>query len=323
MTDPLVSVIVPAYRVARFLPDAVARLEQQDADFEYEVILVDDGSGDDTTETVQQLAAQHPRVRAIVLPDNVGAARAREQGVAAARGEYLWFADADDDWSDDALRILVALARNLRADVVVAAAEFVYENGGRRMLLPPVSPPVAGREAFRMLLRGEITGHLWNKLFRRDVMTRASFAPAKVQSDMIMVADGLASARRVAFTSQPVYQYRLRSGSVITSVTKRAESLGIVDTAIRRNASRLGLVASHDYRYFRARYISLSGIKDALRAGYTPAERAQHLASRRKALTWADVSLFVRRRDLRRFALALSARTSLRAHSALLTVADR
>jgi hypothetical protein len=174
-----------------------------------------------------------------------------------------------------------------------------------------------------MLLRGSITGHLWNKLFRRDVIARASFAPARVQSDMIMVADALAEARRVGFTSQTVYQYRIRSGSIITSVSKRGESLAIIDSAIGRSAIRLGLIASNDYQYFRARYIHLSGIKDALRAAYDPAERAQHLAERRRALTWADVMVFVRFRDLRRFALALSARTSVRAHRALLAVADR
>jgi glycosyltransferase involved in cell wall biosynthesis len=320
---PLVSIVLPAFRAARFLPTAVARLEQQDLDGAFEILLVDDGSGDDTADVVRRLDAEHERVHGIVLDENVGVAHARRRGVEAARGEYVWFVDADDDWTDDALRILVALAKNLHADVVVAAAEFHYTGGSSRTLHPPVSPPVSGREAFRMLLRGEITGHLWNKLFRRDVIARASFAPARVQSDMIMVADALAEARRVGFTSQTVYQYRIRSGSIITSVSKRGESLAIIDSAIGRSAIRLGLIASNDYQYFRARYIHLSGIKDALRAAYDPAERAQHLAERRRALTWADVMVFVRFRDLRRFALALSARTSVRAHRALLAVADR
>lgn len=323
MSEIAVSVVIPAYRAGRFLPEAVERLERQDVDADFEIVIVDDGSGDDTADVLRELAAAHPRVRPVYLAENMGAARARERGVAEARGEYVWFVDADDSWSDDALRILTALARNLRADVVVAAAEFVYESGGRRMLQPPVSPPVSGREAFRMLLRGQVTGHLWNKLFRTDVIRQASFAPARVQSDLVMVADALAVAKRVGFTAQPVYQYRLRSGSVITSVSKRAESLGIIDNAIRRDATRLGLIASYDYQYFRARYIQLSGIKDALRAAYTPAERAKHLADRRSALTWADVTVFLRHGDLRRFALALSARTSLRAHRALLAVADR
>lgn len=320
---PLISVVIPAYKAAAFLPDAVERLERQDVDAEYEVVIVDDGSGDETADVLRGLAAQHPRVRPVFLDENVGAARARERGVAEARGEYLWFVDADDSWTDDALRILVALARNLQADIVVAAAEFVYTDGSTRELAAPVSPPVGGREGFRMLLRGEITGHLWNKLFRRDVMAQASFTPAKVQSDMIMVADALAVARRVVFTAQVVYQYRLRIGSVITSGSKRADSIRMIDHAIRRSAVRLGLVASTDYQYFRARYIQLSGIKDALRAAYSPAERAKHLSERRSALTWADVWVFIRRRDARRFALALSARISLRAHRALLAVADR
>lgn len=322
MSSPLVSVVIPAYRAAAYLPETVARLARQDfADFE--VVIVEDGSGDETADVARDLERRFERVRAIVLPQNGGVARARERAVAEATGRYLWFVDADDAWPDDALHTLVGLARDTGADVAVAGAEFVYQDGTRRALPSPRSAPVSGPEAFRMLLRGELTGHLWNKLFRRSVMQQASFAPARVQSDLVMVADALSHAGRVAFTPAIVYEYRLRSGSIITSTSKRAESLAIIDGAVRADAERLGLAASEDYRYFRARYIQLSGIKDALLAAYEPAERDAHLRTRRRALGVADVWLFARRRDARRFALAATAKASVRAHRALLKAAER
>lgn len=323
MSTPVVSVVIPAYRAAAYLADTVARLERQTFAEPFEVIIVEDGSRDGTAEVALAMADRYPRVRAIVLGQNGGVARARSRAVSEAAGEYVWFVDADDAWPDDALETLVALARTADADVAVAGAEFVYQDGSRRPLRAPVSGPVAGRDAFRMLLRGSLTGHLWNKLFRRGTIARASFAPARVQSDLIMVADALSHARLVAFGAAPVYEYRLRAGSIITSTSQRAESLALIDEAVGRDAARLGLAASDDYRYFRARYIQLSGIKDALLAPYAPPERAAHLAARRRDLTMSDVMLFARRRDARRFALAATAKTSVRAHRALLNLADR
>lgn len=322
MPGPVVSVIVPAYKAAGFLRDGIPRLLGQQFE-DFEVVVVDDGSGDDTARVAADLAASEPRVRAIVLSRNGGVARARERAVAESNGEYLWFIDADDAWPDDALANLVSAARTTDADVVVASAEFVYQDATRRLLPAPTAEPQGGPDAFRMLLRGEITGHLWNKLFRRDVMEQASFTPARVQSDLIMVADALSHATRVAFIDTIVYEYRLRAGSIITSTSQRAESLALIDAAVGADAERLGLADGTDHRYFRARYIQLSGIKDALFASYPPDERRGHLRTRRTSLAWSDVLLFARRRDVRRLALAATAKTSLTAHRALLRAADR
>lgn len=322
MGGPMVSVIVPAYRAAVFLREGIPRLlEQRFEDFE--VVIVDDGSGDDTGKAASELAQTDPRIRAILLSLNGGVAKARERAVAESRGEYLWFIDVDDAWPDDALTELVGAARDHRADVVVAGAEFVYQGGGRRGLTSPSSGPVDGTTAFGMLLRGEITGHLWNKLFRRDVMSQASFTPARVQSDMVMVADALSHASRVVFIPASVYEYRLRAGSIITSTSQRAQSLAMIDAAVRADAERLGVADGEDHRYFRARFIQLSGIKDALFAAYAAEERQRHLRARRTELRWSEVMLFARRRDVRRLALAATAKTSLTAHRALLRAADR
>lgn len=320
MTSPAVTVIIPAFRAASFLADAVDRLFDQRFD-DFEIVIVEDGSGDDTAEVAASLARTHDRVRAVLLSTNGGVARARQRAVAESRGDYLWFVDADDAWPDTALETLVGSIAD--ADIVVAAAEFYYQDDSRRALPAPRSAPVSGADAFAMLLRGEITGHLWNKLFRRDVMAKATFTPARVQSDLVMVADALSAARSVRFSSETVYEYRLRSGSIITSTSQRAESLKLIDAAIRTDAERLGIADSPDHRYFRARYIQLSGIKDALFAAYPADERRKHLSDRRRALTWTDIALFAKRRDARRLALATTAKISLPAHRTLLKVAER
>ena len=101
---PRVSVLIPAYNALRFLPQTVASALAQTWD-DFELLIVDDGSTDGTGAWV----AQHPdaRVRLLEQP-NQGAATARNTGIAAARGEYIAFLDADDLWEPSKLERQVA-----------------------------------------------------------------------------------------------------------------------------------------------------------------------------------------------------------------------
>jgi glycosyltransferase involved in cell wall biosynthesis len=90
--SPLISAIIPAYNAARFLPAAVASIRAQNYS-DLEIIVVDDGSSDDTAEVVAALGG----VR-YLRQDNRGPAAARNSGIRAARGEVLGFLDADDLW---------------------------------------------------------------------------------------------------------------------------------------------------------------------------------------------------------------------------------
>ena len=91
---PTVSVILPAYNAAQTLGHSVASVQMQ-AFQDWELIVVDDGSGDTTCEAVESLAASDPRI-VLHRQDNAGAAAARNTGLALAQGEWIQFLDADD-----------------------------------------------------------------------------------------------------------------------------------------------------------------------------------------------------------------------------------
>jgi glycosyltransferase involved in cell wall biosynthesis len=95
-SPPLTSIIIPCYNYARFLPDAFASVLAQTV-VNWELIIVDDGSSDETLTTAQQLIARHPdrRMRLFHQP-NQGNAAARNTGAAQAVGEYIMYLDADD-----------------------------------------------------------------------------------------------------------------------------------------------------------------------------------------------------------------------------------
>src|SRR5947209_7802599 len=104
-TPPLVSVVIPAYNSARTVRAAVESALQQSVD-DLEVIVVDDGSADETAETAEAIG--DPRVR-VLRQHNGGAASARNAGIDAARGQYVAFLDADDLWLPEKLRVQLAV----------------------------------------------------------------------------------------------------------------------------------------------------------------------------------------------------------------------
>lgn len=321
---PIVSVIVPAFNAADHLALSVGRLLGQSLT-DIEIVLVDDGSSDATASVAARLADEDPRVRVFSLPENRGVARAREHAVSHSRGDYVWFVDADDRAAPDALHRLVAAARAADADVVVCSAQFV-EDGGRIRPLPAprIAGTVSGRRAFRLLLTGDITGHLWNKLFRRDLAARITFTPARVHSDLAMVAQLLASARRVAAIPDVLYSYLLRGGSIIHAGSRRAESLALVDDAVRAAAARTDprILKTSEYRSFRFRFILLSGLKDAVLGPYSAAERAALVPRIRAEIRWRMLLVAARTGDGRRLALGLAAKTSLPLYRRVLHLAE-
>jgi glycosyltransferase involved in cell wall biosynthesis len=125
---PLVSVIMPAYNVAPYVGDAIrSALAQTFTDFE--VIVVDDGSKDDTADVVRELARQDPRVQ-LVQQTNRGLAGARNSALRAARGELFALLDSDDLWEPEFLAEQVAiLAAQPHIDIVTGNGWYL---GGTR-----------------------------------------------------------------------------------------------------------------------------------------------------------------------------------------------
>jgi glycosyltransferase involved in cell wall biosynthesis len=121
MKEPLVSVIVPCYNQARFLPEAVGSVLAQTYS-NLECIIVDDGSTDETKAVAERLADMDRRVQCVRQP-NRGAAAARNQGLAKARGEFVQFLDADDALK---ARKLEAQLRALAGSATVAVVYCDY-----------------------------------------------------------------------------------------------------------------------------------------------------------------------------------------------------
>lgn len=127
--NSMVSIIVPVYNVQNFILETVESVRNQTYS-DWELLLVEDGSKDDTVEILQGHLDQirDERVKLILLPENVGAANARNLGLEQARGRYIAYLDSDDFWEPEKLERELLFAREKQVAFVFTGYEFADEN---------------------------------------------------------------------------------------------------------------------------------------------------------------------------------------------------
>jgi hypothetical protein len=126
--SPRVSVIIPVHNRAKFLPLAVQSIQRGNFT-DFEIIIIDNASTDDTLSVAENLAAEDSRISVIPLPDNV-IARALNRGIKAARGEYIAQLDSDDEYTPDTLEVMVShLDRNRDWALAISYYELMDEGG--------------------------------------------------------------------------------------------------------------------------------------------------------------------------------------------------
>jgi len=210
----LLSLVVPVYNVAPFLKRCLASLAAQDLEG-VEIVLVDDGSTDDSPAILARYAARHPQMRVIRQP-NGGLSAARNTGMDHVGGEYLAFVDSDDWIEPGYYRRLLDLARAKNLDLAHGNAMYHFE--GRREdhpiyrdALPTEVMP--GREVLRRRLAERTLLHMvWMHLYRRDFIARLGlrFAPRVIHEDVLWTTRAFLEARRLAYDPTPGYFYRQR-----------------------------------------------------------------------------------------------------------------
>lgn len=128
--DGLISIIVPVYNVEKYIVETMECVEAQTYG-NWELLLVEDGSGDGTVERITRFMEerQEPRIRLIRQPSNMGAARARNRGLEEARGRYIAYLDADDLWVPEKLERELRFMQEKNAAFVFTGYEFADEQG--------------------------------------------------------------------------------------------------------------------------------------------------------------------------------------------------
>jgi teichuronic acid biosynthesis glycosyltransferase TuaG len=138
VSEPLVSIVTPAYNAERFLGETIASVRAQTFG-DWEMLVADDCSRDGTRGVVEKISAADARVRLVRLERNSGPALARQAAIDAARGRYMAFLDSDDVWLPQKLERQLAFMRERRAALSFTGFRRVSADGarvGRRIHVP-------------------------------------------------------------------------------------------------------------------------------------------------------------------------------------------
>lgn len=218
--QPLLSLVIPVYNGAAFLKDLIESLVRQRR-VPDEVIFVDDGSTDDSSEIIGKLGAGLAGLR-IIHQHNQGQAVARNAGVRQARGRYLAFVDADDFVAPGFFSTLVDMAQREQLDVAMCNAWNYYEGRKSDTLLyrnVADSGIIAGENWLQQRwLSKFLHHHCWLQVYRRAFVDQLglTFPIADPHEDVIWVMEILLAARRFHFMPEPLYFFRKKITGIAT-----------------------------------------------------------------------------------------------------------
>ena len=218
--ETAISVIVPIYRVEKYLPACIdSILNQTFTDFE--LILVDDGSPDRCPEICDETAKRDARVR-VIHQANAGLSAARNAGIEAAHGAWLSFVDSDDYIAPQFYEKLYQTAQRTDADCVMCSVQNVDESGKLidSALMRVADEVKTGQEVLQKIGRDDVTPYLtaWNKLYRRKLFNTLRYPAGRQNEDVFVFAELFCQVQRAVCVAEPLYFYRKRIGSIMNSV---------------------------------------------------------------------------------------------------------
>lgn len=216
------SIIIPVYNVAAFLPETLeCVLGQTFRDFE--LLLIDDGSTDESGEICDRYAQKDNRVR-VIHQKNMGVSAARNTGVAAATGEYIGFVDSDDITEADMFDVMLQIAQKENADIVQCQHDREYQLNGlpRTQTRETLDGPAFVRRMFTKT-GGAYTNEvaLWSKIYRRELFAGITFPVGRTYEDEQETYKLCLKAEKIIETQDVLYHYIKRENSIITGVSAK------------------------------------------------------------------------------------------------------
>lgn len=242
-----VSVVIPCYRCADTIGDAVASVAGQSLR-PAEVILVDDASGDATLPTLQKLAAEYATgwIKVVALTRNGGPSRARNAGWELAGQEYIAFLDADDTWAPEKIGLQVAA---VRADPSIALISHRIELRERGQPAPGVKPPIKVRPMHRRRLLLNNPFPTPTVMLRRDLPFRFDENFRRVE-DFLLWAQIAFSGHRCAMINQSLASLHKPSYGV-GGLSGDVAAMHRAGREVRRELLRQGLVSRPEHYFAR------------------------------------------------------------------------
>ena len=290
-TAPRAAVIMPAYNAAKTIERTVRSILGQTMG-DLTLIVVNDGSTDETGAILERLHKEDPRLKPVTV-ENGGPARARNIALEAVPEgtEYLMFSDADDLLAPDALSYAIENAGD--ADLVLMGFSILNPDGGEAKYYEPAdryTPETIG-SALGRLYKANLLNQVWGKLYRADLVLGSAlrFSDYRWGEDRLFIYDCIERAKTIAVLPECKYQYIMYPGeSLITRYYEKKLDVCVQsDERMEQLCRRFSVEEEGDFRYmFMKSVFSCMTTLFSPRCTLTPREKREEI---RRTVTNARV----------------------------------
>lgn len=213
---PLISIIVPVYNTAIYLPKCIESIQRQTLT-DLEIVMIDDGSTDDSLVICKEYALHDNRIK-IIHKENGGLSSARNVGLDCATAPFVGFVDSDDYIESTMYEHLYHALVKFKADVASCGVYDVFENSTKvRSWVDECFVISAVQECKRALGGKHDLTIMPNKLFKKELFSQIRFPEGKITEDDFIFTRLLLQAKQVAVLTKPYYYYIHRSNSITTA----------------------------------------------------------------------------------------------------------
>lgn len=255
-TSPQLSVIVPAYNVERFLDKCLHSIWKQTFT-DFEVILINDGSTDNTLQICREWTGRDPRFR-LISQENQGLAETRNVGIRASRAPRVMFVDSDDYLEHDAIQVLMNNMRRTSADISMGCY-IVEDLQGKRLKKPAQLGDVCltTRQAYvKILFDRELKSYAWAKIYSKSLFEGIEYPKGKLLEDYLTTYLLFRRAKLIVSTSKEVYHYVQQATSIMNVGTNKAtRDKAFIEGVYQRfcDAEASGLLNKRELALFRVK----------------------------------------------------------------------
>ena len=220
------SIVMPVYNVRNYLKDSVADIKKQSFS-DFELILVDDCATDSSGKLCDELAKSDSRIQVLHLTKNGGLSNARNQGMAAANGEYILFLDPDDRYD---VRLLEQIEKSLKKNsakvVLFGLTEEYYDQNGKIEYTKQITPKQGYfdseqnvRDQVLSLECQTLFGYAWNKAYQLTYLRQlgVQFKKITMIEDVLFNIEVFRTIDSCNQIAKPLYRYAIRKKGSLTT----------------------------------------------------------------------------------------------------------
>lgn len=212
-----ISIIVPTYNIEDYLPKCLDSILAQTYK-ELEIIVVDDGSTDMTSQICDNYALEDERIR-VIHQRNRGLSGARNAGLKIATGDYIGYVDGDDYIAPSMYELMLRACEDNKTDLAVCGYEQMGP-GARKVEFSGQTYLMGREDALDAYVCDNRSFHIynsvWSKLFKKELVAGVEFPEGHNSEDIMYTGRALATCNKCVFVDKPLYFYTLdRSGSIM------------------------------------------------------------------------------------------------------------